>query len=127
MSAKEVYAEIKAAETQLEAKKREAHAEHLREQRARPLLDRLVFSAHSRCPCGAGLAYDPAAEDEPGSPFYGPTAWDCSAIMLGTAAPKGEPGAVKHTDKLPFAFYEIKSENQPSAGGATMRPTREAA
>ncbi len=27
-----------------------------------------------------------------------------------------------HTDRLPFVFYEIKSEGQPSANGATTRP-----
>lgn len=66
----------------------------------------LTYAATSRCPCGAGLAYT-----------YGDTAWDCSEILLGTADP-----LCLHTDRLPFAFYEIKSEGQPSANGATTRP-----
>jgi hypothetical protein len=73
---------------------------------------KLVYAATSRCPCGAGLAY--ASGDD---------AWDCSAILLGEAIPTGQPDAVQHTAKLPFVFYEIKSENQPSANGATTRPT----
>lgn len=75
----------------------------------------LIYAATARCPCGAGLAYR-----EGDDPFRG--FWDCSAIMLGTAVPSGEPGAVEHTAELPFVFYEIKSERQPSAEGATTRP-----
>ena len=92
--------------------------------KARPLAKRLVYAAYARCPCGAGLAYDPAGEvgKMEDSPFHGPDSWDCSAILLGTAKAKGEEGSVQHTGKLPFAFYEITSENQPSAGGATTRP-----
>lgn len=94
----------------------QAHVIHLEQLQQQPALDRLVFAATSRCPCGAGLAYDPCHDDKE-SPLKGPSYWDCSAILLGTADPK-----VKHTDKLPFAFYEIKSEGQPSACGRTTRP-----
>lgn len=62
------------------------------------------------------MAYDPTSNDR---------FWDCSAILLGTAIPSGAPGAVKHEARLPFAFYEIKSENQPSAGGVTTRPSEQ--
>ncbi len=79
----------------------------------------LVYAAHSRCPCGAGLAYVPAWYDKPDSPAH--RCWDCSAILLGTAVPKGGDGWVQHTGKLPFVFYEIPSEKQPSARGATTR------
>ena len=82
-------------------------------------LDKMIFAATSRCPCGAGLAYDDTCIMEP---FRSASYWDCSAILLGTAIPSGEPGSVQHTDRLPFSFYEIKSENQPSARGATTRP-----
>lgn len=68
----------------------------------------LVYSAAARCPCGAGLAYLKDGGDN-----Y----WDCAKIWLGTA-----DRDVQHTAKLPFAFYEIKTENQPSANGATTRP-----
>lgn len=74
--------------------------------------NKLTYSAFTRCPCGAGLAYASGGE----------RSWDCSAILLGTAVPTGEPGAVTHTAKLPFVFYEIKCEGQPSANGATIRP-----
>lgn len=76
----------------------------------------LRYSAGARCPCGAGLAYDINGED-PSSPFRGPSYWDCAEILLGTARTD-----VTHTAQLPFVFYEIKSEDQPSAGGRTTRP-----
>lgn len=78
----------------------------------------LVYAATARCPCGAGLAYvrrrGPCVS----------THWDCAAILLGTAIPQGEPGAVEHTGQLSFLFYEVKSERQPSASGATTRPPK---
>ena len=83
---------------------------------------KLVYAARVRCPCGAGMAY-PKDGDYPDGQPEGPMRWphngywDCSAILLGTADP-----AVKHEAKLPFAFYEIKSEDQPSARGETTRP-----
>lgn len=117
----ETKVEIEAARKRLDELNARAHEETKAELQAQPLLERLIFAAHSRCPCGAGLAYDPASEDPAGT-FKGPSYWDCSAIILGTAVPSGQPGAVQHTDKLPFVFYEIKSENQPSAAGETTRP-----
>lgn len=75
---------------------------------------KLTYAATARCPCGAGLAYDETCTMDP---FVGPSYWDCSAILLGTA-----DQSIKHTDKLPFAFYGIKGEGQPSARGATTRP-----
>jgi hypothetical protein len=79
----------------------------------------LVYAATARCQCGAGLAYD--RNGESGKPTQG--YWDCSAILLGEAIPDGQPGSVQHTAQLPFVFYKIKGENQPSAEGATTRPT----
>lgn len=71
----------------------------------------LVYAATSRCPCGAGLAY------HKGAGAFGEDAyWDCAEILLGVADP-----AVQHTAMLPFIFYEIKSEKQPSAHGASTR------
>lgn len=71
--------------------------------------DELVYAATSRCACGAGYAY-PADAGPHG-------AWDCAAILRGTADP-----AVTHSAVLPFTFWEVKSERQPSAYGATTRP-----
>lgn len=87
---------------------------------ARKAPSRLVYAASARCPCGAGLAYEPRGES--GRPITG--YWDCAEILLGTATPSGAPGALTHTARLPFVFYEIKSERQPSANGATTRPPR---
>lgn len=85
-------------------------------QRRTPVEDQeLVYAAFNRCPCGAGLAYDPR-EGVGGS-------WDCSDILTGRAIPMDQPGWVTHTARLPFVFYEIKSERQPSANGATTRRT----
>ncbi len=113
-------------ELELEAKNHEEKAKELRKQaadlhhaelKAKSIAERLVYAAHSRCPCGAGLAYDPCFEDE-NSVFVGPLSgyWDCSAILLGEANKD-----VQHTGQLPFAFHEILSEQQPSAMGATTR------
>lgn len=81
------------------------------------LLDsQLVYSAYARCPCGAGLAHKVNPD-----PLTDEWSWDCSAILKGEAIKAGEPDSVEHTSRLPFMFYEIKSENQLSAKGATTR------
>lgn len=72
--------------------------------------DELVYAAYARCPCGHGVAYPKGC----GMHHY----WDCSAVLKGISAP-----GVKHGQRLPFAFYEIKSEGQPSAYGNTTRGT----
>lgn len=77
-------------------------------------LDELRFAAYTRCSCGAGMCYPKDIG------MHG--AWYCSDILLGRAIPSGQEGAKMH-DKLPFMFYEIKSEDQPSANGATTRPS----
>lgn len=124
MSANEKIAEAERLDAQAADLRKQAADIRHQELLAQPLHERLVYAASARCPCGAGLAYDPAGEvgGDDDSPHHRPNAWDCSAILLGTAIPKGEPGSVQHTGLLPFAFYEIKSENQPSARGATTRP-----
>lgn len=71
--------------------------------------DELRYSATSTCPCGAGLAYP----KECGPSHY----WDCSAILKDEADKK-----VTHTGKLPFAFYDIKSESEYRG---TTRPSGE--
>lgn len=81
----------------------------------KPLLARMIFASHARCPCGAGLAYDPSSEEVSRGHGY----WDCSAIILGTA-----DASVRHEVRMPFVFWDIKSENQPSAYGATTRPEK---
>jgi hypothetical protein len=94
----------------------EAECRSAESQRPRsPLTDKqLVYAAYTRCLCGAGMAY-PKKSGSDGC-------WDCSDILTGRAIPSGQPGSVKHEGKLPFVFYEIKSEKQPSANGATTRP-----
>ena len=75
----------------------------------------LVYSATSLCCCGAGMAHPKKTDSFNGY-------WDCSDILTGRAIPTGNVDSKLHTAKLPFVFYEIKSENQPSANGATTRP-----
>lgn len=78
----------------------------------------LLYAARARCPgCGAGLAYHPGI----GMRGY----WDCSRVLTGEADPleTDSEGQPLHR-KFPFVFYNIKSENQPSANGATTRPGR---
>lgn len=71
--------------------------------------DELIYAATSRCMCGAGLAY-PKNSSPRGS-------WYCSAILTGQAESRSS-----HDSGYPFAFYEIKSEDQSSANGQTTRP-----
>jgi hypothetical protein len=93
--------------------------------------EQLTYAAHSRCECGAGLAYpnNPTMRqmkewENENSPFAMWSFWDCSDILTGRAIPKGQEGSKMHTGRLPFAFYEIKSETQPSAYGATTRNSK---
>ncbi len=70
--------------------------------------DELTYAAFDLCPCGHGMAYPKHCSAH----HY----WDCSAILKGIADPK-----INHASRLPFAFYSVKSENQPSANGHTTR------
>lgn len=134
--------EFNAAERRLIAKadQLEAGAKALREdayerrrQRdcSRPLEERLIYAAVTRCRCGHGYAYDPAGEvtnDKSDSPLRRPNAWECAGILRHLAAELEEPEAARvkeaeHDGALPFAFWELKSENQPSANGRTTRGT----
>jgi hypothetical protein len=80
-------------------------------RRRRSLRRRLVYAAKARCDCGAGFAYDRRARDH---------VWDCSAILLGDALLAGERSALIHS--TPCAYFELVSERQPAAHGATTRP-----
>jgi len=117
MTKEEHLAKAEALEAVAKIEREAVHKLHNDELRSKPLAERLVYAATARCPCGSGLAYDPLFENKD-SVFVGPLSgeWDCSAILLGVA-----DKSVTHTDKLPFAFYEIKSEGLPSAQGATTR------
>lgn len=68
----------------------------------------LRFAAYQRCACGAGMAYPTGCGTK--------GAWYCSAILRGIALREHA-----HSSPMPFVFYEIKSESQPSANGATTR------
>lgn len=70
--------------------------------------EELRYSRESLCPCGHGLAYPKGC----GVQHY----WDCSAILKGIADKN-----VKHTDRLPFAFYEIESEDETPGDNRTTR------
>lgn len=79
--------------------------------------EELLYSATSKCHCGAGLAYpkDSSQPDER-SVFKSASDWWCSTLL------KGIPWDGKKHDVFSFAIYEIKSEDQPSANGQTTRP-----
>lgn len=70
--------------------------------------EELVYSAHSLCPCGHGLAYPKGC----GPGHY----WDCSAILKGI-----QDNSVEHTGQLPFAFYKVDSEGERRGSVATTR------
>jgi len=67
-------------------------------------LDELRFAATTRCECGAGFAYP--------LNIGGQGAWHCSDILLGRAIPSNQEGGKSHSSSMPFAFYEVKSEDQ---------------
>lgn len=69
--------------------------------RANPIFtdDELRYSAETLCPCGHGMAYPKGCSMH--------HHWDCSAILKGIADKR-----IKHTDQLPFVFYDIKSESE---------------
>lgn len=84
----------------------------MRKRKRDALSRRLVYSAKARCECGAGFAYDPGSRTH---------VWDCSAILLGDAMfLAGERGACTHS--TPCSYFEVVSERQPAAQGATTRP-----
>jgi hydrogenase maturation factor len=69
----------------------------------------LRYSATARCSkCHAGLAYPKDCDMW--------HQWSCSAVL------KGEAKDTAGHEALPFQFYSVKSEDQPSAGKATTRP-----
>lgn len=121
-------AEADALEAQAKAVRAKASEARQLELLSQPLNDRMIYAAYDRCECGAGMAYDPAAKGDPTSPLVmeasGPSKWECSDILRFSTYTADQKLAVKaatHTSPLPFAFYEVKSENQPSANGATTR------
>lgn len=69
--------------------------------------EELTYASTSRCHCGAGLAYPKNCGG-----FH---QWSCSDCLTGRTR-------TGQHDAYPFAFYEIKSEIQPSANGYTTRP-----
>lgn len=70
--------------------------------------DELRYAAYARCgKCGEGLAYP----NECSLSHY----WSCSNELKGKISEKHPT--------FPFAYYEIKYEDQPSANGATTRPS----
>lgn len=70
--------------------------------------DELCYSSDAKCSCGYGVAYPKMTNNMHDK-------WTCAAVLLGRHAPN-----TQH-DAFPFAFYEIKSEDQPSAYGRTTR------
>ena len=74
--------------------------------------EELVYAAHSRCDCGAGMAYPEHVG------MHG--AWHCSAILKGQASRE-----VPHTAPMPFAFWSVRSESQLARnnGYVTTRPS----
>lgn len=97
-----------AAEKVIEAYCRQEANDFEERLRTNPIFtdEELTYSARDLCPCGHGLAYPKGC-----SPHH---YWDCSAILKGI-----EDKSVTHTARLPFSFYEIKSENQQSGCGTT--------
>lgn len=105
----ETRAELDAAERAVVELRQRAHLEHLQTLSEQPILERLVFTATHRCKCGAGLAYDPVNP-------WSHERWCCSEQLLGT-----EVKGALHTLPIPFAFWDVMSEQSPQARGRTTR------
>lgn len=71
--------------------------------------EELFYSRNSLCPCGHGLAY---VEKCGSNQRY----WDCSAILKGIADEN-----VEHVGQLPFAFYDVKGEQEINGVKQTTR------
>lgn len=71
--------------------------------------DELVYAAYARCECGLGMAYPKKIG------MFG--SWYCSGMLTHTL-----DHSKTHSSPLPFAMWEVKSEDQPSANGASTRP-----
>lgn len=118
MTSKELFEKAKALRDEADAVSKQACDLHTEELKAKPLFERMVFASDSRCHCGAGMAYDPVTNGIHGK-------WECSDIIRYETFDDEKKKAVKaaeHTGAMPFAFYEVKAEGQPSAYGRTTRP-----
>lgn len=98
----------------------------------------LVYAAGARCQCGAGLAYPKGLYEKPeakDNPAY--SHWNCSYLLVNDvkmrvrteghvmdAGTIEEENGTIHDGPRSFTFFEIKSENQPSANGHTTRPRK---
>jgi len=72
----------------------------------------LIYSATSRCRCGAGKAH-PRETNPLGN-------WECSDLLTGRA--ELDPDRLdQHTGAMPYTFYEVLSEDNPSAMGKNTR------
>lgn len=88
---------------------------NIRAKRGIPFKPReLRYSERARCRCGAGLAYWPAGFFLRSRPAES-TAWVCADVLTGKT--EDNDGH----DYLPFAFYEVRSEDQPSRDGQTRQ------
>jgi hypothetical protein len=122
----ELYQQASAHQAKADRAREAAVRQRRHELLETPIGDRLIYAATERCHCGAGMAYDPAVEGrEKVVPIVGPTRWECSDILRYRALSPERQAAAKaatHSEPLPFVCWEVKSENQPSANGASTRP-----
>lgn len=56
------------------------------------------------CDCGAPMAQDDANRR-----------WDCSDILLGVAVEKDQPGSLRHSDVMPYAFWKVRPDRSGKA------------
>lgn len=70
--------------------------------------EELVYASRTLCPCGYGLAYPKNCGDQ--------RSWDCSAVLKLT-----HDKTVKHTDRLPFAFWSVHAEGETIGNKNTTR------
>jgi hypothetical protein len=85
--------------------------------------DGLIFAANARCKeCNSGLCYVERQEFETGSWLEeSKGSWICLETYLASVAKRAD-FVFKEHQSLPFVFWSISSEIQPSSTGNTTRP-----
>jgi len=73
----------------------------------------LVYASHTRCRCGAGMAYPKG--------IGGRGMWQCSSVLERSPSERAAKGRDLHTEAMPFVFWSVHAERNDGTG-PTTRP-----
>lgn len=112
----EIQAQIDKKHTELDQLQADYEAAFAAEQKAKPVAERVIFSAKQRCQCGAGLAYDTVRT------FKEPVMWSCSDILCFDKLDKDQQAATLAAEHdQPQPFDAVVAENTPPLVGSNTR------